>query len=251
MQVYNLPFASMTQEVGVQIGESVGKVLKVHADERGIGWGKFLRIRVEMDISKPLLRGRFITVEGKKSWVHFKYERLPTLYFKCGVIKHSQKGCPIASNDNGQNQYGVWLRAPAIKDSDIIMKRYGEGDCQPEEDSQSWRKGGEVRDEAKKGNSKSREDLQDLVLDSTVIKAYISGMVGEQIPRNIEDSIPCPCEERILEPHKEGNMPIIDAEGMCHMQVFKESDIFRDIAAEHWSKADPTAPLRASRVPLI
>ncbi|XP_042983141.1 uncharacterized protein LOC122312566 [Carya illinoinensis] len=39
VQAYNMPLASMTQEVGFQIGESLGRVITVQADERGIGWG--------------------------------------------------------------------------------------------------------------------------------------------------------------------------------------------------------------------
>lgn len=67
IQVYDMPFGCMTQEVGSQIGSNAVRVLQVHTNLRGIKWGKFLRIRVEMDIKKTLLRGMFITVEGKRS----------------------------------------------------------------------------------------------------------------------------------------------------------------------------------------
>lgn len=66
----------------------MGRVLKVHADERGISWGRFLRIRVEVDMTRALLRGTFLTMDVKKSWLYFKYERLPSMCFKCGIIKH-------------------------------------------------------------------------------------------------------------------------------------------------------------------
>lgn len=54
-----MPLACMNQEVGNQIGGSVGKVLEVVADNRGLGWGKFLRMRVEIDIRKALMRNFF------------------------------------------------------------------------------------------------------------------------------------------------------------------------------------------------
>lgn len=79
-----MPLASMTQDVGVQIGESIGRVVTVQIDDRGIGWGKFLRIKVEVDISKTLRRCVFLTFKGKKTWVPLKYERLPNFCFKCG-----------------------------------------------------------------------------------------------------------------------------------------------------------------------
>ncbi|XP_042939572.1 uncharacterized protein LOC122274614 [Carya illinoinensis] len=149
IQAFNLPFDFMNQDFGYQLGSSIGRVLKVHADNRGIGWGRFLRLRVEVDITKPLLRGLFLTVESKKMWVPFKYERLPSLCFKCGVIKHSQASCTsTGQNGGGQLQYGTWLRATAVKESELQFKRYGEGDKpdgQP--GAQPWREGGKDRDD--------------------------------------------------------------------------------------------------------
>jgi len=40
--------------------------------------GNFLRVRVAIDISQPLCRGRKISIEdGSEEWISFKYERLP------------------------------------------------------------------------------------------------------------------------------------------------------------------------------
>ncbi|KAF5477665.1 hypothetical protein F2P56_004284, partial [Juglans regia] len=126
IQAYNLPFDYMNQEVGIQIGNSLGRFIKVHVDERGIGWGKFLRIRVELDITKTLLRGLFINVDGKKTWVYFKYERLPSLCFKCGVIRHVKNSCSNQEGREGQSQYGAWLRAPIVRENELLFKKYGE-----------------------------------------------------------------------------------------------------------------------------
>jgi hypothetical protein len=43
----------------------------------GIGLGKYLQVKVTIDISKPLARGRIMNVKGKQIWVAFQYERLP------------------------------------------------------------------------------------------------------------------------------------------------------------------------------
>lgn len=66
IQAYNLHFDCMNQEVGIQIGNSLGRFIKVYVDERGIGWGKFLRIRVELDITKTLLRVCSLKLMGRK-----------------------------------------------------------------------------------------------------------------------------------------------------------------------------------------
>ena len=55
----------MKKECGRQIGSVVGKVLDVVTSEDGCGWGQYLRIRVEVDLKKVLVRGRLISVKGK------------------------------------------------------------------------------------------------------------------------------------------------------------------------------------------
>jgi hypothetical protein len=47
----------MSRTVGTKIGETLGIVMEVDAVEDGIGWGKFLHLRVLIDITKPLERG--------------------------------------------------------------------------------------------------------------------------------------------------------------------------------------------------
>lgn len=46
--------------------------------DKGLNLGCYLRIRVTMDISQPLIRGRMVCMGGLDSrWVEFKCERLP------------------------------------------------------------------------------------------------------------------------------------------------------------------------------
>ena len=80
--------------------------------------GNFMRIRVEMDVSLPLCRGRVMSLEkGKKSWVTFKYECLPNICYWCGKMDHSDCDCEIWLDSEGslaetQKQFGPSLCAP-------------------------------------------------------------------------------------------------------------------------------------------
>ncbi|KAF5471373.1 hypothetical protein F2P56_008182 [Juglans regia] len=159
VHAYNIPLSSMTYEVGTQIGGCIGRVLTVQVDERGIGWGKFLRIRVEVNISEALQRGVFLSYAGKKTWIPFKYERLPTFCFKCGVIKHAKSGCLVSSLGDSKLQYGAWLRAPASKDNEFPHKTYGNADTQEYAEGQSWRKEREVRDDDQKIKTKAAAEI--------------------------------------------------------------------------------------------
>lgn len=116
VQIYNLPLMSMTREAGMEIGAKIGTVLDVDVLEKGVQWGKFLQVRVRIDATKKLVRGKKVTIEGGETkWVFFKYERLPNFCYKCGRLDHGEKECLEKTNrDNGGNekglQYGAWLR---------------------------------------------------------------------------------------------------------------------------------------------
>jgi len=106
----------MTREVGLKVGSSIGRVEDVRVPRDGGSWSRGLRVRVQVDITKPLERGRVLKVNGKQTWVTFRYEKLPHFCFHCGRILHDKMPC---SGSQGVRQegtgalkpWGVWLRA--------------------------------------------------------------------------------------------------------------------------------------------
>ena len=92
--------------------------------------GDFLRVRVKIDILKPLSQGRKITLDdGSMGWVSFKYERLLNICYWCGCLTHGDKDCDLWIDSEGTlpveaHQYGAWLRAPLFsqtKKSTIVV----------------------------------------------------------------------------------------------------------------------------------
>ena len=73
-----------------------------------------MRVRLRLDITKPIPRGRIVTFGSVgKMWVSFKYERLQWLCFNCGIIGHLERDCVSrlrARKCIGEAQYGAWLR---------------------------------------------------------------------------------------------------------------------------------------------
>lgn len=57
MHLYQLPLFGMQKRVGEKVGRSLGTVEEVKVDDDEVGWGKKLRVRVKIDITKPLARG--------------------------------------------------------------------------------------------------------------------------------------------------------------------------------------------------
>jgi hypothetical protein len=72
----------MSHEYASALGKAVGMVEQVAEDEEERGREGCMRIRVKIDISKPLCRGRkAMLASGKEIWISFKYERLPNLCY--------------------------------------------------------------------------------------------------------------------------------------------------------------------------
>ncbi len=55
--------------MGYKIGKTIGEVEEVDVTGEGLGWGRCLRIRVCIDLTKPLERGRALNLNGKTVWV--------------------------------------------------------------------------------------------------------------------------------------------------------------------------------------
>ena len=103
----------MSLDVGKEIGSKLGTFLEVDRRSWQSDQAKFMRVRVELEIDKPLRRGAYIvSSEEERLWLTFKYERLPIVCFIYGKLGHDKKHCPAARDwQTACHQYGDWLRA--------------------------------------------------------------------------------------------------------------------------------------------
>ncbi len=116
VRMFHLPLGCMSDIMGSHLGSLVGHVEEVETDVDGIGWGEYLRVRITLDLSKPLAQVRLLKIKGVSTWIAFQYERLPKFCFLCGVIKHGIRGClgrkgPAIQGVGAQVHFGTWLRA--------------------------------------------------------------------------------------------------------------------------------------------
>ena len=97
----------MSDKVGRDLGNSLGKFIESNRRARQIDQAKFFRIKVDLQLDKPLVWGKVASADGEKFWVNFKYERLPTFCFHCGRLGHDDKHCPeITDQQSSSKQYG-------------------------------------------------------------------------------------------------------------------------------------------------
>ncbi|XP_021828929.1 uncharacterized protein LOC110769292 [Prunus avium] len=84
-----------------RIGNLLGKLLKIDALTTAHNMGKFARLCVELDLTKPL--EAFIQIN--QVWYNIKYEGLPDICYLCGHYGHKREHCTLkekfASNRPG------------------------------------------------------------------------------------------------------------------------------------------------------
>ncbi|XBH87555.1 hypothetical protein VPH35_074981 [Triticum aestivum] len=132
IRVFGLPLGSMNRGMGELIGSDFHEVLDVDVGHDGRAVGKFLRIKVKLDINEPLMRGFTLdrnTEYGTKAvevieneeekrkkkkklvWCRFEYEHMPDFCYTCGIICHSENECSSKPVKGEAPQFGPWMRA--------------------------------------------------------------------------------------------------------------------------------------------
>lgn len=85
------------------------------SDEDGQCLGETLRVRITIDIRKPLRRGVLLKVGSMadEKWIPITYEKLPDFCYGCGKLGHVVKECDVhVPVSDTPYQYGTWLRTP-------------------------------------------------------------------------------------------------------------------------------------------
>ncbi|XP_060673331.1 uncharacterized protein LOC132803803 [Ziziphus jujuba] len=128
IQIHGLPLQYMTRENALKIRGLFPTVLQCEYTSRtNIIGMKYMRLQVEVDTSKPLLKGFFQKVGNGGSWIKFAYERLAEFCYNCGKLEHGKGICtepPSAEQSSEENSYGPWMRAKATASTAINDRNY-------------------------------------------------------------------------------------------------------------------------------
>ncbi|CAK8566017.1 unnamed protein product [Lathyrus sativus] len=89
---WNLLVLSRVSTMAKKLGGVLGKFEELDSKEAHRN-GRFLRIKVNIDLKKPLKIGTMVRFKEKILRVHFKYECLPTFCFICERVGHQLKDC--------------------------------------------------------------------------------------------------------------------------------------------------------------
>ncbi|KAI5323690.1 hypothetical protein L3X38_032762 [Prunus dulcis] len=80
--------------VARKTGSLMGRVVEVDQAKGEECMSRFLRVRIQMPIDQPLMRGTFVEFSDEGSiWVQFRYEFIPKYCFIYGYLGHSSIVC--------------------------------------------------------------------------------------------------------------------------------------------------------------
>ncbi|KAK2640225.1 hypothetical protein Ddye_028020, partial [Dipteronia dyeriana] len=116
VQIHQVPLLCMIKAIGNFLGGMIGQVLAVDGGASGVCVGKFLRVRVRVDITRPLKCCLRVDNFGDKTEkvMILHYERLPNHCFQCGMIDHTMIEClkqVSCSTIMGNEEFplGIWI----------------------------------------------------------------------------------------------------------------------------------------------
>ena len=96
-----MPLKCKTKETRWAIGPKLGTVMKVDVSDSLVQWGKCLRVRVRIDVTKKTsTRKKDYYRRRREQGVNFKYERLPNFCYRCGLLSHALRDCKKGLNLN-------------------------------------------------------------------------------------------------------------------------------------------------------
>ncbi|KAG8482208.1 hypothetical protein CXB51_026860 [Gossypium anomalum] len=115
LRVYNIPLEFMECQTAIDIGNALGELVPIDWKDRNGGWTEFLRLKIKINISKPVRRVvKFVGNDRIEIICALKYERLPNFCYYCSLIGHILQKCKSKERDSDFNvlnlQYGGWLR---------------------------------------------------------------------------------------------------------------------------------------------
>ncbi|KAJ8768806.1 hypothetical protein K2173_023710 [Erythroxylum novogranatense] len=124
VKVFGLRSGFRSEHVAKNVGDALGEFMEADPDNFVHKWREYWRVRVKVDINKPIKDSIKLKKEKMKQSIEvsFVYERIPTFCFICGIIGHSYKFCPLLIHANGAPLSRKF--SPHLRDSNRRNQQY-------------------------------------------------------------------------------------------------------------------------------
>jgi hypothetical protein len=153
-----------------------------------------LRIRVKLDLDKPLTRVVYVLVgNGNREAFRVKYEKLPKFCAVCGLLGHIESECAGGMHDKKNFQYEYWLIASSknkgkMKGSKSASSTDTKGYYSREPSKFSFQK---RNSEPKSGGSSQRDSSGDEAELRDDVRSPLKGVDGEDQKSNGREDRKC------------------------------------------------------------
>lgn len=110
------------------MGEFFGEFLEYDHKNNTSIWREFMRIKVRLDVRKPLKRKKkIIRRNGEEVIVSCKYERLGDFCFTCGIMSHTERYWSRFLNrykEEVVKEWGSRLQAPTRRGPGMVKSKW-------------------------------------------------------------------------------------------------------------------------------
>jgi hypothetical protein len=101
------------EEIVKDVVVRIGEVLDTDLFTLGASGTSFVRVKVKIDVFKPLTRVVGLHPEGQERLLfQVLFEKLPRFCAVCGLLGHGELECGDGVHGDDDKQYGDWLVAP-------------------------------------------------------------------------------------------------------------------------------------------
>ncbi|KAM0879749.1 hypothetical protein ACQ4PT_034030 [Festuca glaucescens] len=111
-KIHGIPELYRKQAVIDDLARHVGKTKEVQMAQKLFFEGNYVRLRVMIDVAKPLMRFTSLSVQGEgRKRLAVKYEKIPFFCKNCGLLGHDYEECGDGVWDAKDLQYEDWMLA--------------------------------------------------------------------------------------------------------------------------------------------
>ncbi|KAM0920779.1 hypothetical protein ACQ4PT_007266 [Festuca glaucescens] len=110
-QIHSIPELYRVTEVVDQLARRIGKVKSVEMNHQRWFEGDYVRVRANIEVSKPLIRFVPLKVGPERKLLQVKYEKIGYFCDVCSVMGHDMEECGDGIHKPEDVQYGKWMIA--------------------------------------------------------------------------------------------------------------------------------------------
>ncbi|TXG53141.1 hypothetical protein EZV62_022310 [Acer yangbiense] len=150
VQIHEVPIMCMNRRMAKWMAEQIWEVIDILSESKEC-WGRYIRVKVRINILKPLKRWLRLKLDKTDNIVvvGLKYERLPEFCYACGKIGHGIKECLDTEARNEAltgkiTKFGAWMRAAIPDRAKIRNQSYTNGSSTDRERSMEGSRGLEL-----------------------------------------------------------------------------------------------------------